>query len=332
MRRLVGIVFLALIALLGYLFFTLPQVPEKVTYGVSFSTLNARELELDWRAVYNAVLEEFGARELRIPAYWPELEPAKDQYNWSALDYQLSLARSYDANVVLAVGRRLPRWPECHVPEWAKKLSWEEQKEEIREYIEAVVERYKDNEAIQYWQVENEPFLSVFASDHCGELDKDFLDEEIALVRSLDERPILVTDSGNLGKWLPAYKRGDAFGTSMYIYFWNPELGQFKTKLPVAFYRLKHRLAEALYGKKPAFLIELSLEPWLVQPTKDIPLETQLERMNIDKFQEIIAYAGGSSFEMQYLWGAEWWYYLKEKHAHPEFWNTAKSLFNSGSR
>ena len=123
------------------------------------------------------------------------------------------------------------------------------------------------------------------------------------------------------------YKNGDVFGTSLYIYFWNPELGQFKTKLPALFYRAKERMVELLYGKKQTFLIELSLEPWLIEPTVDAPLEEQLLRMDINKFNEIIAYARQTSFDTQYLWGAEWWYYLKEKRGHAEFWDAAKELY-----
>ena len=49
--------------------------------------------------------------------------------------------------------------------------------------------------------------------------------------------------------------------------------------------------------------------------------------MDIEKFKEIISYARKTSFETQYLWGIEWWYYLKEKHEHPEFWAAAKKLY-----
>ena len=37
------------------------------------------------------------------------------------------------ADVIFGVGRRLPRWPECHVPGWAIDMSWEDQKSEIKE-------------------------------------------------------------------------------------------------------------------------------------------------------------------------------------------------------
>lgn len=323
---------LAALAAALFLVLTTRGIPERVTYGVSFSAMHAEELGLNPRAAYLAVLDDLKVRNLRIPAYWPRVESKRDAYSWSELDFQLSEARARDAHVILAVGRRLPRWPECHIPDWAQELSWEDQKKELRAYITAVVERYKDNSAITYWQVENEPYLKAFAFEHCGELDEAFLLEEIALVHSLDSRPVLVTDSGNLGTWGGPYKNGDAFGTSLYMYFWNPELGQFKTKLPALVYRVKERLMELLYGPKPTFLIELSLEPWLVEPTGTATLETQLARMDVDKFDEIVQYARETSFETQYLWGAEWWYYLKEKHGHPEFWDAAKNLYsNSGN-
>ena len=328
MRRFVRwfAVFLAVVIVL-LCALSLRAVPAHIEYGVSFSTLQADQLGLDWKTTYRAVLDDLGVRKLRLAAYWPMVEPERDRYSWSDLDFQLSEARARKADVILSVGRRLPRWPECHVPEWAQKLSWEEQKDELRSYLTAVVGRYKDDPGITYWQVENEPFLEVFAYDHCGDLDRAFLAEEIALVRSLDSRPILVTDSGNLGTWAGAYRSADAFGTSVYVYFWNPELGQFKTVLPPAFYRIKENVARLLFGAKPVFLIELSLEPWLVEPTAGAPLEDQLSRMDLQKFNEVVEYARDTRFGTQYLWGAEWWYYMKGQ-GHPEFWNAAKELYS----
>ena len=328
MRRFVRwfAVILAVVMVLLYAL-SLRAVPAHIEYGVSFSTLQADQLGLDWKTTYRAVLDDLGVRKLRLAAYWPMVEPERDRYSWSDLDFQLSEARARKADVILSVGRRLPRWPECHVPEWAQKLSWEEQKDELRSYLTAVVGRYKDDPGITYWQVENEPFLEVFAYDHCGDLDRAFLAEEIALVRSLDSRPILVTDSGNLGTWAGAYRSADAFGTSVYVYFWNPELGQFKTVLPPAFYRIKENVARLLFGAKPVFLIELSLEPWLVEPTAGAPLEDQLSRMDLQKFNEVVEYARDTRFGTQYLWGAEWWYYMKGQ-GHPEFWDAAKELYS----
>lgn len=328
MIRLLLKILLVVIAV-GALFiaFTLREAPTYASYGVTFSNFHAEELGLDWKETYRALLDDLGVRKLRVPAYWPDVEPERDIYDFSILDYEIREAKARDAEVILAIGRRLPRWPECHIPHWVGNMEWEEQQMEITQYLTKVVERYHGNPTVVMWQVENEPYLNAFANEFCGDLDEAFLIKEIALVKSLDpDRPILVTDSGNLGLWMGPYKNGDAFGTSLYMYFWNPELGQFKTKLPAMVYRMKTRLMEMLYGTKPTFLIELSLEPWLPEPTVNAPIDTQLSRMDTDKFDEIILYARKTSFDTQYLWGAEWWYYMKEK-GHSEFWDKAKTLY-----
>ncbi len=303
-------------------------VPEEITYGMSFNTFYAEDLGLDWQETYDAILDDLGVRHLRLAAHWPMIEPRDDVYDFSKLDYQIDRAEEVGAEVILGVGRRLPRWPECHTPDWAKELAWEEQQEKIFEYITVVVNRYKDREVIKYWQVENEPFLEVFANDHCGDTDEDFFASEIDHFRELDHsRSLLVTDSGNLGTWRQAYKYGDLFGTSVYIHFWNPELGQFRTILPPWFYRLKEKIMGLWYGERETFLIELSAEPWLLEPITDVPIDIQYSRMDLEKLEDIIDYAAATRYERQYLWGAEWWYWIKKKDQ-PEIWERGKQLFN----
>lgn len=301
--------------------------PKEITYGMSFNTSYARELGLDWRATYDAILDELQVRHLRLAAHWPMIEPASGVYNFEELDYQIKRAEEVGATVVLAVGRRLPRWPECHVPDWAGALSTTERQAAQTRYLEQVIRRYQNSPAVTMWQIENEPFLEVFAFEHCGELDVDYLDKEIMTVKEIDAtRPVLVTDSGNLGTWVGAYRRGDVFGTSVYVHFWNPELGQFRTILPAWAYRVKDNLMQVLFGTKPTMLIELSAEPWLLEPVKDVPLDVQFTRMNLEKFEDILLYAAETRYERQYLWGAEWWYWLDQQ-GHPEMWERGKRLF-----
>jgi hypothetical protein len=323
----------AKIVILGFVVAFLAQkdVPEKITYGMSFNVMYARELGLDWQETYDAILGELGVRHLRLAAHWPMIEPENGTYNFSEMDYQIKAAEAVGAEVILAVGRRLPRWPECHVPEWARALTPAERDAKQIDYMTAVVDRYKSSPAVKYWQVENEPFLEVFAFEHCGELSTDFLEREITLVKELDPtRQVLVTDSGNLGLWYGAYKRGDMFGTSVYVYFWNPELGQFRTVLPAFVYRVKENLLAFIYGDKPTFLIELSAEPWLVAPIATVPIETQFSRMDVAKFEDILAYARETRYDTQYLWGAEWWYWLKLQN-HSEMWERGKQLYEEES-
>jgi hypothetical protein len=331
MKKKILVIFAVVLSIGLIVIFALAQkeVPEEITYGMSFNTPYARELGLDWKETYDAILDDLQVRHLRLAAHWPMIQPTPDIFNFEELDYQIERAEEVGAEVILAVGRRLPRWPECHIPDWVKVLDIEEQQKFQLKYMELVVERYKDSSAVVIWQVENEPFLEVFAFEHCGVLDKDFLDEEISLVRELDpSRKILVTDSGNLGTWIGAYTRGDIFGTSVYVYFWNPELGQFRTVLPAWTYRLKDNLMGFFSQDTESILIELSAEPWLLEPIVKVPIDVQFSRMDLKKFEDILDYAEKTRFSSQYLWGAEWWYwlYLQDR---PEMWDRGKELYGS---
>lgn len=82
-----------------------------------------------------------------------------------------------------------------------------------------------------------------------------------------------------------------------------------------------------IHGRKQSVLIELSLEPWLLEPVTAVDIPTQYERMGPAVFREIIAYAQETRYDTQYLWGGEWWYWLKG-HGKPALWEQAKELFN----
>jgi hypothetical protein len=300
--------------------------PEEITYGVSFSEYRSDEMGVSWRDTFDASIDELGILKYRLASHWTYTEPERDKYDFESLDYQIRKLEEVGGSAILVLGRRQPGWPECHVPEWAKNITEIERQKEILEHIEITVNRYKDSSAVSEWQVENEPFLTGFAHDFCGDLDKKFLGSEIDLVHELDPtRNVLVTDSGNLGLWWPAYRRGDSFGTSVYRYLWNPTAGPIKSFLPPSWYRAKTTVMELISGKKDTYLIELSLEPWLLMPTKDAPLEDQYERMGLDKMEESIEFASKTAFETQYLWGVEWWYWLNEK-GESGHWDYIKSV------
>ncbi len=329
-KRIAAAIVLALAG--GFLLLSIRDVSEP-RYGASFSRLHAEELGLPWKEAYRAVLDDLGVRAIRLSAHWSMVEEERDVLVFDDLDYQMKEAERRGAEVILAVGRRLPGWPECHDPAWAENLSHEERQVEVLSYIEEVVLRYKDSPALSLWQVENEPFLTTFAYEHCGELGVSFLEREITLVKSLDlGREVVLTDSGELGRWYGAWVRGDVFGTTIYLYISHPVLGEFRYPIPPSFVRAKRTLVELLSGErdKRAILIELAAEPWLLTPIADAPLEKQLSRMDIDKLKETLRFAAKTGFEEQYLWGVEWWYYMKGK-GHPEFWEEGKRLFGGES-
>jgi hypothetical protein len=119
------------------------------------------------------------------------------------------------------------------------------------------------------------------------------------------------------------------FGTSVYVYLWNEATGPITSILPPHGYMLKRTLMRILYGDKPSILIELSAEPWLDRPVPDVSLAQQFERMNPERFDSILEYAQKTRFDTQYLWGAEWWYWLKTQQDSPEMWERAKVLYGA---
>lgn len=301
--------------------------PGLKTFGVTFSKKAAIALGLDWQKTYLAVLDELGAKKLRLAVYWDELEGESGQYDFSDLDWQVNEAEKRRAKIILAVGERLPRWPECHIPKWAENLPEKERQLKILDYIEVVVKRYKKSPIIEYWQVENEPFLPRFGI--CPAFDSQFLDEELALVRALDERPVIVSDSGELSVWLAAARRADVFGTTMYRTIWSPKLpgdGYLDYPLPPSFFHLKANLIKYFAGAKDIIVVELQAEPWGPKAVWEMSPAERDVSLSSRQFKENIAYAREVGFKEAYLWGAEWWYWEK-LNGRPEFWELAKTLF-----
>lgn len=301
---------------------------QKTELGVTFSYKKAKELGLDWKQVYKSALNELNIKKIRIPAYWDKVEPRNDRYDWQALDWQLKQAEQNDAEVILAVGKRLPRWPECHFPGWTEEMKRKEWEGELLKYIERTVNRYKDNEAIVAWQVENEPYLSSHFGE-CPKLDTELLTKEISLVRELDSRPVVVTDSGELSLWAPAARRADIFGTTMYKRTYSENLNSYVTyPIGPGFFHFKKNMADMFAEPDKWIVIELQAEPWGPESYHNLSEKERDRTMSLQKFREMIKFARESGFNELYLWGVEYWYWEKIKNDNPEYWEEAKKIYN----
>ncbi len=243
------------------------------------------------------------------------------------MDWKIQTADEKNAKVILAIGMKTPRWPECHIPEWAVGLSKEEQQKKILQMLEKIVLRYRDRDSLLAWQVENEP---LFPFGECPWEDKDFLKKEIGLVRLLDpNRPIIITDSGEFSLWITAAGLSDMVGITLHRRVWSKEIKSYITHhwfRPVYYWR-KSQVINWLFGKQ-VICLELQAEPWGPKENPYLPLKEQKKTMNLAIFQENIEFARKTGLDTFYLWGAEWWYWLKEKHNQPEIWNEARKLFN----
>jgi hypothetical protein len=123
-------------------------------------------------------------------------------------------------------------------------------------------------------------------------------------------------------------KRGDIFGTTLYRWVWNEYLGSYKYPIPPSFFRIKENIVRWFVGQeKPFIVIELQGEPWTHKQIYEISPAEQIALLPIVDFSDTIEYAKQAGFDEYYLWGAEWWYYLKEQ-GHFEYWEKIKGLIN----
>ncbi|MDX9892953.1 MAG: hypothetical protein RB292_00875 [Patescibacteria group bacterium] len=307
--------------------FSLDFTQPSPIFGVTFSNKYASSLGLDWRQSYLAILDDLAVSHLRLVAYWDEIEAAEDHFVFEDLDWQINQATERGRKIILVVGRRLPRWPECHDPNWLSDLSELAIQQQQLEFVRETVNRYKDNAAITAWQVENEPLFNWFGE--CPKANKNFLKQEIDLVKSLDTRPIIITDSGELNHWQAAAGMADWLGITMYRIVWNKYLGFWDYFfVPSAAYRWKADLTKYWHpGLEKIMVTELQMEPWTLDKNMtDLTIEQQQRSFDLQRFNNNIAYVKSAGFDEVYLWGAEYWYWLKQQN-HPEIWDQAKTLW-----
>lgn len=301
--------------------------PKKVIYGISFSPEYTTFLKLDWQKIYFRILDELKVKKIRLPSYWRVIEKNKGQYDFSELDFMVKEASKRDTKVLLVVGIRQPRWPECHIPEWARALSVKERQQLTLKLVEAVVKRYQGDAAVWGWQVENEPMFEFFG-EGCDKPDKTFLKSEVELVRKLDSRPVILTDSGELGFWRLPMKLSDIFGTTLYRTVYNDFTGYTTYPIYPYLYNLKSALVRKLFApnNQKTVIVELQAEAWYSNKSKQTPDQNPIGFFSLDKFKEYIRFSQRTGFDEAYLWGAEWWYWVESK-GYPQYLEYAKTLF-----
>ncbi len=317
-----------LIVLIVWYFFT-GQAPKQknIVWGVNFSQMQTEALKLDWKKTYLAILEDLGAKNIKLLTQWDWVEGKQNNFYFNDIDWQVQQAENHDAKLIYVVGMKTGRWPECHVPLWANALSKQEQQDSILAYIKETVTRYKTSKSIMAWQAENEP---LFNFGQCPWYDKDFLAKEIALIKSLDpSRQVIVSDSGEQSWWFGAAKMGDVVSTTMYRRVWvrlTSTIGFYGTfPIPPVFYYRKAEVIKYLFNKD-VFCGELQAEPWYYKTFYNVSLDEQAKTMDLNQFKDNIEYAKETGLSQFYFWGTEWWYWLKTTQHQPQIWDYAKEV------
>ncbi|EKE19145.1 MAG: hypothetical protein ACD_9C00120G0003, partial [uncultured bacterium] len=188
-------------------------------YGVSFSSQYAQYLGLDVNETFDAIVEEMPIENIRIPIYWDQIEAKPGEFDFSQIDYLMDKAAENNIKVTLAIGLKVPRWPECFIPDWSDQTDNIAFKQSLFQMIDVVVKRYRDHLALEKWQVENEPF---FPFGECPAPEPSWFYQEVDFVRMLDPiHQIQSTASGEQSLWFLRARGIDTLGVSLYREVWN---------------------------------------------------------------------------------------------------------------
>ncbi len=301
--------------------------PQKL--GTTFSPLQCHYLGLDYQETFRRVCA-LGFDQIRLCAYWHEIEATENQFDFSVLDWLLAECDRHGIEVILAVGMKVPRWPEFHFPGWlVARYNTKGRPEPIDQdgaianltlrFVEKVVSHTRLAPAIKYWQVENEPFtkLDITAGRY---LSAEFVQKEVGLVKALAraDQKIALTGAIELpGAWNKEDDRAfqeclrlaDAVGINVYT---KVPVGPIFYLEPNPFYwqKLKQWQADLIANGKEAWIAEAQAEPWehnqLVAMNKfDHPSSSPKQTTNLVSTLSRIGYS------TVLLWGCEYWYWQK---------------------
>lgn len=324
---------------------------DQVRVGTTFSRKQCEYLGLDWKDTYLAILDE-GFDIIRLGAYWDEIEPEEDKYDFSFLDWQIKEARKKNIPVVLTVGMKAPRWPEYFIPDWVLAKARPAYGSDLGKngyigeraikFIEKVVLRYRGETILCYWQVENEPLTRIGEKNWF--IGIPFVEREAAVVRRLDQkgRPILMTVAVYPNRFLRFFadlfgardsvresvKLCDIIGINVYPVVGSKFLGvglYFGSTAEGRKRYFSEILSIIREGGKKAWVTELQAEPWepghLAYKEEKEPL-TGRTGLTEEAFREIRELGVDTIF----LWGAEYWRYRRRRYGEMKWDETLEEI------
>lgn len=298
------------------------------TLGVSFIPDYASSLGTDPQQSMDALIG-IGVKNFRLVSYWSDAEQTKGSYDFSQLDWQFQKAEAAHAKVILTLGLRQPRWPECHMPDWVisePKSVWQPQ---LLNYMSAVVDRYKNSPSLDRYQLENEFFLKGFGK--CTDFSRDRLVSEYTMVKIMDPSHKIIVGRSNNALGFPAgAPKPDEYGISVYKRVWDAGVtGRYlEYPFPAWFYGYIAG-TQKLFLHRDMMVSELQAEAWPPngQEIPQISLAEQNKSFNAERFTDRIAYGKATGMPDVNLWGAEYWYYRKEKLHDDSLWKVAEHAF-----
>lgn len=309
------------------------QANKPLQYGITFVPDYAQSLGVDPQQTMDALLN-IGVRQFRLVSYWSDVEPAPGQYDFSQLDWEFAKANAAHAKIILTVGLRQPRWPECHPPAWVDTTQPDSRwQPSLEQYMTAVINRYKHNPALESYQLENEYFLQAFGLCTPQTYDRNRLISEYKLVKGLDPTHQVIIGRSDNAVGIPVHQpQPDGFSISIYRRVWDANVTHryLEYPFPAWFYAFLAGWQE-LADHKNMMIGELQAEAWPPhgQTITETPLSEQNKSINAQRLKDVFQYGKATGMKQINLWGAEYWYYRKQVLHDPSLWNVAKQEFDS---
>jgi hypothetical protein len=110
----------------------------------------------------------------------------------------------------------------------------------------------------------------------------------------------------------------------MYRWSWSKSTDYWRYPQDGNYFWWKAGIISALFNQNVK-IHELQAEAWGPIGNEDLSFEEMYKTMNPKQFAENIKYARDTKIKDYDLWGAEWWWYLKQQ-GRPEMWDTVKNF------
>lgn len=273
---------------------------------------------------------------LRLELYWNWAQD--DGPNVLKLDYnlywQLEKARLAGVKkVVVCLGRKVPHWPEYHIPDWVKNLSEAEQQKYLLAYMEMVVKALALDTRFTHWQIENELYYrdgSTFGIGQPYSNQEEFYAKQIELIRKYDKlnRPIIGTVSGDKGDFVRSAKNVNILGYTFFSTSYdNGRFVEHTYGTPTSDYGTAEMFrAKLTETGLEAWDIEHQAETWARDSLRDISLNDASQSMNPERVKRDLTFVMDAGTTTAIFWGAEQWKDLERK-GDPSMMNFMKKIF-----
>lgn len=322
---------------------------EDPAKGAAGYVSDSRPGRAQWCAqTLGTLLDETGAKYVRINVEWSYVEPAPGEYRFDTIDALLAEANRHGAAVLLGAGVKAQRHPEFYIPGWVLAQAHLSANEVISgdpylhdkalEMIAAVVRHTQAAPAIDAWGADNEPYVASARANNWT-LSREFVREEVAAIHANDpqRRPVSINHAQHFvfdRRWKNALADGDVLAASLYP-FRNYTLLGSERVVPILEigpfapnYAAQARAAHA--EGKQFWITEMQAEPWYNGDMRLLSPANPSPNLTPSRFEKNIEYARRSGAGRVYLWGAEWWLYQQQHFGDSTWINLARAAISGG--